>query len=86
MVLLPFVLLWCSVAIALPQGTPVGPPAPKGTRPVGITPDAIAALIEVAGSANWKDSTVNDLDNGPCRDILFIVARGSAEPGNVVRQ
>lgn len=28
--------------------------------------------------------TSNELKDGPCRDVTFIMARGSTEPGNMV--
>jgi hypothetical protein len=30
-------------------------------------------------------TTANELDNGPCKAVFYIVARGSTEPGNIVR-
>jgi len=76
------------VAAALPQGTspassPSPPPAaaPKATNPFS---SLLSALGPFLAAADLPNSVSNDLVNGTkCKDIIYIVARGSEEPGNM---
>lgn len=49
----------------------------------------VAATLAVLSAANEavlkKRQSANDLMRGTCKQIIFIFARGSTEPGNMVR-
>ena len=72
-------------AAALPQGTSpassAASPPPKSTNPFSSLLNALPKFLAASDLAN---SVANDLVNGTkCKDIVYIVARGSAEPGNI---
>lgn len=67
------------VAQALPQRdlNSAGSIDPKTGKP--FTSKGFQATID------FKQSTANDLTGGQCREIYLIIARGSMEGGNIVR-
>jgi hypothetical protein len=79
------VLSLCAVAYGAPR--PQTAPTAKGT-PGGSTAGYSLAKTEGFNAfLNKIDATyqtANDLQTG-CTDILAIIARGSMEPGNIVR-
>jgi hypothetical protein len=63
------------ISSAFPQSK--GKSSGTGTQTTG----GIASFL---GTLDFKNSRANALD-GPCKKTLLIVARGSGEPGNIVR-
>lgn len=45
---------------------------------------AAASPIETGLSKRQLGITQNELTDGDCGDVIFIMARGSTEPGNMV--
>jgi hypothetical protein len=62
--------------IALPQS--------KGKDSGAGGKQTTGGIASFLGTLDFKNSKSNALD-GPCRKTLLIVARGSGEPGNIVR-
>lgn len=60
----------------------------KFTSAVALLVSTAAALptVERRQFGTGVGSTVNELEDGSCRDITFIFARGSTEIGNIVRE
>jgi hypothetical protein len=71
-------------ALALPQGTlpPASASTPKAV-PSGLS-SLLNALPAFSAAADWTNNVADDLVNGTaCKDIVYIIARGSGEPGNI---
>jgi cutinase len=45
----------------------------------------LAALAAASNAVLQKRQSSNDLLRGSCKEVIFIFARGSTEPGNMVR-
>jgi hypothetical protein len=65
------------VAAALPQAIPTG------FNSSGNTFDNIANFLL---KLDFSGNDVHDLNNGSCRDVYFLMARGSGEWGTLVSQ
>jgi hypothetical protein len=73
--------LGVATALALPQGT-TSASAPKAVSS-GLS-SLFNALPTFLAEADWANTISDDLVNGTaCKDIIYIVARGSGEPGNL---
>jgi hypothetical protein len=80
-------------ALALPQfpidsdegdGSEVDDSEGLGSQGGGSLSSLAGSLTSLTSGMDFARSTSNDLIEGPCKDILLIVARGSLEPGNIV--
>jgi hypothetical protein len=79
-----YALILLGAVAALPQGTP--PPATQSTPKAasGGLNSLFSALPAFIGAADWTNTVADDLVNGTaCKDIIYIIARGSQEPGNI---
>lgn len=54
-----------------------------GLTVVGAMPTTYSTVDEL--QERQIETTSNDLKDGPCKDVTFIMARGSTEEGNMVR-
>jgi hypothetical protein len=85
----PFsVLALLRLAAALPQGTlpaqNTSTPKSGPTPASGALNSLISALPAFLGAADLKNNVANDLVEGVvCKDIIYVIARGSGEPGNI---
>jgi hypothetical protein len=59
-------------------------PQSKG-KGSGAGTQATGSIAGFLSTLDFKNSKSNALD-GPCKKTLLIVARGSGEPGNIVRR
>ncbi len=53
-----------------------------------IAATLLSALVSAAPApqaGTTTGATSNDIQNGQCGDVAFVMARGSTEPGNMVR-
>jgi hypothetical protein len=69
---------------ALPQGTtsPAAQSTPKAAS--GGLNSLLSALPTFIAAADRTNTVADDLVNGTaCKDIIYIIARGSQEPGNM---
>jgi hypothetical protein len=84
------IIYLCAFAYGAPhpqaQAPAKGVPA-KGTPGGSIAGYTLAKTEGLAAFLNKIDATyqtANDLESG-CKDVIAIIARGSMEPGNIVR-
>lgn len=52
--------------------------------PLLLSTLALTSPVDLSARQLGGSSTSNELQNGDCRDITFIFARGSTETGNMV--
>ena len=59
-------------------------PRPTTTAtPPTATPPPTGPTFPGGGGGGSSSQTRNDVDNGVCRDVSVVYARGTSEPGNV---
>ncbi|KAF2430444.1 cutinase-domain-containing protein [Tothia fuscella] len=76
------IALLATAVAAIPQGEPKNPCAPKSGR--GSTPvNPLAGGSGANKPATSPNQIANEVMEGACKDIIFIMARASTEPGNM---
>jgi hypothetical protein len=76
-------LLQLAIAAGLAQAMPQ-----RDLNSAGSTDPKTGQPYTAAGfqaTVDFKFTTANDVTEGPCKEIFLIIARGSLEPGNIVR-
>jgi hypothetical protein len=72
--------------LALVSAYPQAPPSAPKYDPADLSNfNTLTTLIGFLATLDLNNTVKNDLTDGSCKTVLLIIARGSLEPGNIVR-